>query len=321
MKCGGGKWGWRESWFWQSAAGTQVDCLLDSKSLVTARRAIMSTYFSVQSVSIEITDLQGNSSLLGGGQSAYGAAGCGPGSLAGPCANPWMALLLRCTTGPGKTQAELVASYARNVYLRGIPDAMVCMNADTTVPFLLPDALRTPLANLSAVLLGAAGTVPAGMPALKGAFQFRASSKATGKAISVAVHDVNVLASGKWQITTLGPIQVVGRPIPPADVGVQRDAAVGDVIHVKGPREPWASGFSRDHRIVDVTVSDPVTGFTVYTLSGKQCRACTVDYLGNAVAWGVNHVLVKPQTIDASRPVNKKTGKPFFTTRGRRRRC
>lgn len=305
---GGLKWGWSESWFWYRESGTLQDALRDARVLAIQRRKFLGTVYSIEAYRAEETDYSGMSFLTGASLISYNINGCGPGELAGNCQNPWQALYERFYAGP---QGE----YAKNVYLRGIPDDKMCIGTGYAVPFAFPLTLITPLNLWNGLITNGsiAGTT------LVGNIGINVASEPQGKAKKVTITSI-VVVNGKWRITTSGPIQMFG----PDGVG-NRNAGVGDVIHVHGPRAGWSRGLSADHTVTSAALSAP----WVYDLSGRQKRICEIDYNMNAVAWGVNPIitdvldsvlgtLVNPEI---SRPVNKKTGKPFFGTRGRRSAC
>lgn len=302
---GGRKWGWAEQWYWTGVDRVLQDVLQDARVLAGARRSFLGTLYSLEAYRVEEVDIGGNSFITGNSIISYNRLGAGPGDYGGVCQNPWQALLARFYADGDE--------YARNVLLRGIPDDKLCIGATYAVPYAFPLDLTNKLKNFFGLITNgtAAGT------SLIGRVAMRAVSEPLGKDIHVKVIDVTVAGNGKFVITTNDPIQVRGAG------GVLRDALVGDTIHVHGPRASWARGLSADHKVITATAAAP----WIYGLSGKQVRTCAVEYNMNAIAWGVNRILVTFTPADPatgivnpelSRPVNKKTGKPFFGTRGRR---
>lgn len=293
MVFGGGKWGWEEEFFWQSANASLANIQADAKGLANARRAILSPDFSLEAVRISITDSAGNTFATNQNLISYNVSGSlGPGKLVGTCSNPWLALLEHVSTAD--------AQYSRNLFIRGIPSNLLCMGADYAVPYEIPMALAGPLKEYNDYLKGAAG-------AQQGRLRIRVND-IRNRQNATPIVDVTVDTDKHWMIQTAGPVQVYSGGGGPTIAGL------GSTIHVYGPRAAWSRGLSGDHLIINpFDPDDP----TILKLSGCQKRPCTIDYLQNALAAGVGHILVNIGQVDPSRPTMKKTGKPFFGTAGR----
>lgn len=295
MFFGGSKWGWEEEFYWQSPDASLANILLDAKGLATARRAVLSTAFSLEAVRVSITDSSGNTFATKQNLISYGVTGAlGPGLFPGACNNPWLALLLHISTLDGQ--------YSRNYYMRGIPSAQLCMTAAYAVPFELPNELAGRLKDYTRYLEGAAGQQ-------KGRLRIRVKD-IQNRVNAVPIVDVQRLDNGHWQIFTQTTVPIYSGGGGPFVAGL------GSTVHVYGPRAAWSRGFSGDHLVVNPYNPDEPL---ILTLSGCQGRICTIDYLQNALVAGVGNILVNIERVDPSRPVNKSTGKPFFGTRGRAR--
>lgn len=293
---GGKKWGWTETWYWSSSTVAFDGALADAALYVKLRREFLSAMFSLEAARVELCDDDGSTFVVGASLIGYNVVGGGPGKLVAACSNPWMSLLCRFY-GTG-------AEYAKNMQLRGIPDELLCINEGYRIPYTVDPKLKVSLDSFLSIIVSNPEAKPGPLKRL-GDFCARAVDKPNGKGAQVDVVGVKVGDTGHWVIDTLAPITYV-------KVGGQIQSAIGDTIHLHNFRGPWAKGLNGQAVIID---KDLLT----YTINKKPLNACTVDYNFKGSAWGVRYLLAPMVRSEKSRIDVRKTGGPFFGTRGRRR--
>jgi hypothetical protein len=296
---GAGRFGWQEEWYWQTDLAAGIAALIqDARIWATARKALLSNVWNLEAIRYEVVDAAGNSASVGASLIGFASINGGPGTAPAGCTNPWLALATRWYSAQ--------QAYARNLLLRGMPDAWTCPPAQRPIPFVLPNAAKAAWDKYVALVKGTGSTVDGG--GKLGTFQFRVRDHNNGgKATPIAINDVSVI-DGKFKIQTAAMPQI-------PDKGAARDPRLGDQLHVHNVKGAGTPGINGDGVIVAL---DNAT-FT-YTLSTRQQRVCPIDYLGRGTVWGVGTKLVQPVFAETSRITARDTGGPFFGTRGRSRK-
>jgi len=301
---GGKKWGWTETWYWVTSSGNISNALGDATLYIKARRALLSGMYSLEAARIEATDTQGNTFTLGSSQIAYNRVGAGVGELEGACSNPWTSLLLRYYGGA--TLGGAGFNYAKNHLLRGIPDDMLCIDSAYVVPPTIPPKLKLPLDTYRVLTTTPIGGAKPGPNPPIGSFSMRSADKPNGKGKSVYISDVEIDADGAFKITTSAPVTIT-------TIAGTKSALEGDYIHLHNIQGPWARGLNGDCLIKSV---DNLS----YVVNKFPQNNCTISYNQRGEAWGIAHLIIPTQESEISRYVVRKTGGPFFGTRGRRRK-
>lgn len=342
MFFGKAKWGWTESFFWTGGTLGLEECEQDAKQLGLYRQGILAESVSLEGMRIQTCDEQGRTFLSGISEILYGriTTGKGDDSSTGEntiCANPWISLYVRLTTGDRQ--------YARNYLIRGIPDDKLCMSALTpySIPFIAKNKLYPKLKKYLSYLcqngkavnsiIAPAGTSFDGPAAAGGARGPAGGAGPAGPAgqgsINIAQPDPTFNRS-QGRFSFLVKDRAVGRSkaaliekllidpnekkfyIKPASPATFKQ---GEKIHIHGLTGPGLRGLNGDTRITGpVGAAGPYVGY--YPTSTKIGPVCTVNYLSDAVYWRLKGLLVSPSIADLARIVRKGTGRVYFGTKG-----
>lgn len=290
--------GWTETLYWEHPTFGEGTLQQDIRDLLVPRRALLGTDAFVQGY--RYTDLTLTVNPLTGARVTSHPSvlkrRTAPGSSAGTApdkvGNPWSCFLVNLY--------NLSEVYRRSFLLRGMPQIWDLWTSTNPVVPVLPALMETALNNWATVLAGPIVDAPNTRAGTRWCLLGR--SKDANQVGPVDILAVNTFSNEDPRFTILIP-QL------PAFV-------IGDIVHVHNVRACTARGINGDSVVVGV--SSLLPGFQTLTLSKRQCCTGGIVYTGKGKATKVIRSVYAPiAKVRYGRTVNRKSGRPFFGTRGR----
>lgn len=277
MFFGVGKSGWTETIYYKATTDLLFDAYLAASSLAAARLKLLGTEVTLEAT--RVSELGNpNNSLLTPFILGGGTSGL-------PAGNPWVGALCSLTA------VDLFSNvYRRNMILRGLPAAWQTYNA--------PEPLNP---NANPAFTGAINTYMRKLALARsdGAFSLKVTPRGAATP-RYKVTLVELVNPGEFFKITVDP----SIPSPPWGVGQK--------IHVRGARGFGTKGLNADAYIKQITAPG------VYVLTSRQkCVTGVVGLTTVAQVYARGNVTIPIEKGIFERLVNKKTGRPFFGTRGR----
>jgi hypothetical protein len=275
---GVGKSGWTETQYFNSTSDLTTDALAAGRTLAKARLGLCGEEVTLEAIRVSELGNPNNSRL-------YPTIG-NAGTSGNPAGNPWVGAL--CTVWATDPNSIV---YHRSLILRGLPAVWQSYNAPQP---LNPNVTAGYFSAVQKYLTALKTTVTTGFWGIK--VTLRGVSTPRYK-----VAGVTLINPGEYFQITLDP----NASLPTWTIGTK--------IHVRGARGPGSKGLNADAFIKSI----PVTG--TYLLTSRQ-KCVTGAVLLNTIpqAYARGNSIVPIDDGAYERLVNKKTGRPFFGTAGRR---